>query len=131
MSCTGQNASQQRKADKQAFHYQITSEQGLFLLSLTTEQNNKPPIGYFHNHIITLTDSNKSPVYPALINISGGMPEHGHGLPSQPQITRYLGNGQYLLEGVKFNMSGNWRITFRIRTNELTDSATLNFSLSH
>ena len=36
------------------------------------------------------------------------MPEHGHGFPTVPEVTEYLGDGKYLVEGLKFSMPGWW-----------------------
>lgn len=36
------------------------------------------------------------------------MSQHGHGLPTRPQVTQNLGNGDYLVEGTKFQMGGWW-----------------------
>ena len=42
------------------------------------------------------------------------MPEHDHGLPTEPRITTNLGAGDYLLEGMKFHMNGVWTISLVI-----------------
>ena len=42
------------------------------------------------------------------------MPRHGHGLPTKPRVTRPLGNGDHLVEGMKFNMGGWWVVKFRV-----------------
>ena len=34
------------------------------------------------------------------------MPEHNHGFPTAPRVTENLGEGDYLLEGMRFNMGG-------------------------
>src|SRR4249920_3274177 len=31
----------------------------------------------------------------------GGMPQHGHGLPTRPVVSRELADGTYLMEGMK------------------------------
>ncbi len=78
-------------------------------------------IGVFQDWVLTLTDSKGEPVSSARISINGGMPGHGHGLPSQPEVTRYLGHGRYLVEGMLFNMSGDWVLTFTLATSEGQD----------
>ena len=40
---------------------------------------------------VIVTDANGAPVEDARITVDGGMPQHGHGLPTQPRVTRYLG----------------------------------------
>jgi hypothetical protein len=57
------------------------------------------------------------------------MPEHDHGLPTAPQVTRYLGNGDYLVEGIKFLMNGWWQMSFLITAGEQRDSVTFNLVL--
>jgi len=44
------------------------------------------------------------------------MPAHGHGLPTQPQVTEERGDGHYRIEGVKLNMVGDWVIEVFVRT---------------
>jgi hypothetical protein len=61
---------------------------------------------------VTLQTADGAPLTKAAFAINGGMPQHGHGLPTTPQITKNLGDGRYLIEGVKFNMGGWW--TFEI-----------------
>ena len=50
----------------------------------------------------------------AAITVDGDMPQHGHGLPTRPQVTKHLGNGDYLVEGMKFQMGGWWVVDFTI-----------------
>lgn len=54
------------------------------------------------------------PVDGAQITVAGGMPDHGHGLPTQPVMTAALGNGRYVVDGMKFNMGGYWVVDFAI-----------------
>ncbi|HEV3050882.1 MAG TPA: FixH family protein [Longimicrobium sp.] len=65
----------------------------------------------------------------ASIVVDGGMPEHGHGLPTTPRVTRGLGGGAYQVEGLKFNMGGWWELKFRITSAAGTDSVTFNLDL--
>jgi YtkA-like protein len=69
------------------------------------------------------------PVDTATITMDGGMPQHGHGLPTSPRITRALGNGDHLIEGVKFNMGGWWVVRFAITTSAGADTVTFNLGL--
>ena len=62
----------------------------------------------------------------ARIAVDGGMPQHGHGLPTRPRVTRELGDGSYLLEGMKFSMTGWWEIKLAIDAAEGTDKVTFN-----
>lgn len=60
------------------------------------------------------------------IKVDGGMPQHGHGLPTQPEVTQDLGNGDLLVDGMKFNMPGWWTVTFHITADGQSDSVTFN-----
>ena len=68
-------------------------------------------------------------VKDAEIAVSGDMPEHGHGLPTQPKVTKNFGDGTYLVEGIKFSMPGWWTMTFTIKAGGKTDTVTFNLQL--
>lgn len=57
------------------------------------------------------------------------MPEHGHGLPTAPAVTQRLGDGSYLIEGMKFNMRGWWEINLCIKAPPGSDCVTFNLVL--
>jgi hypothetical protein len=57
------------------------------------------------------------------------MPEHGHGLPTQPRVRRALGDGVYEIEGLRFNMGGWWELKLAIESPAGADSVTFNLSL--
>jgi hypothetical protein len=73
-------------------------------------------IGRFQSWILELRAATGAPVTAAAIAIAGGMPGHGHGLPTQPQVTEELGSGRYRIEGVKLNMVGAWVIEVFVQT---------------
>ena len=66
------------------------------------------------------------PVANARIQVDGGMPQHGHGLPTRPQVTRELPGGGYLIEGMKFSMTGWWEIKLAIDGAAGADRVTFN-----
>lgn len=78
---------------------------------------------------LVLSDDGGHAVEGARIEVDGGMPEHGHGLPTRPRVTRSLGGGAYEVEGVKFNMGGWWEMTFAITTDAGADTVTFNLDL--
>ncbi len=99
-----------------------------FTVSITSKLD-PITINTMHAWIIKVEDKNKHAVLDANINVDGGMPEHDHGLPTRPQITENLGNGCYLLEGIKFHMSGWWTITLSISDKNVHDSVTFDLNL--
>lgn len=82
-----------------------------------------------HSARLTLHGAGSSPVEGAQIQVDGGMPQHGHGLPTAPRVTRGLGGGAYQVEGLRFNMPGWWELKFRVTTAAGTDSVTFNLAL--
>lgn len=69
------------------------------------------------------------PVENASITLNGGMPQHGHGLPTEPVVSQYLGNGDYLVEGMKFQMTGWWVVNFYVNAGGKSDQVTFNLML--
>lgn len=86
-------------------------------------------INKMHSWVVQVKDPNGNPVTGAKINISGGMPMHGHGLPTTPQITKSLGAGKYLLEGIRFNMGGWWQMNLAIESGGQKDKVAFNLML--
>jgi len=78
---------------------------------------------------VAITDAAGAPVDDATIQIDGGMPQHGHGLPTRPRVTRALGNGLYEIEGVRFNMGGWWEFKLAIHAPSGSDIVTFNLAL--
>ena len=78
---------------------------------------------------VAITDAAGVPVDDATIQIDGGMPQHGHGLPTRPRVTRALGNGLYEIEGVRFNMGGWWEFKLAINAASGSDVVTFNLAL--
>jgi hypothetical protein len=78
---------------------------------------------------VRLVDANGRPVEGASISVGGGMPEHRHGLPTQPRATRALGDGVFEIEGLRFSMGGWWELTLAIESPAGVDNVTFNLSL--
>jgi hypothetical protein len=95
--------------------WEQTSAQGRLKVSLAP-QSGAPQLNVFQPWVIQLRDAEGRAVESAAIAIDGGMPAHGHGLPTQPKVTRNLGQGAYLVEGLRFNMAGSWVLRLRIDT---------------
>ena len=78
---------------------------------------------------VAIVDAAGRAVEGALLTIDGGMPEHGHGLPTRPRMTRAIGDGTYEVEGVRFNMGGWWEFKVTITSERGNDTVTFNLSL--
>jgi YtkA-like len=86
-------------------------------------------INQIHSWHVRLLDRSGSSIAVDDLTVIGGMPEHDHGLPTQPQITERMENGDYLLEGVRFHMQGLWQLLIEFENNGSPDSATIDFNL--
>jgi hypothetical protein len=87
------------------------------------------PQGKMQSWSLHLETAAGAPVDSATISVDGGMPKHGHGLPTKPQVTRSLGNGDHFVEGIKFNMGGWWVVKFHVSAAAGSDSLVFNISL--
>jgi hypothetical protein len=98
-----------------------------FTATLQPDQPLRPR--QMHTVRVAITDAEGAPVEDATIQIDGGMPEHGHGLPTRPRVTRALGHGLYEIEGVRFNMGGWWEFKLAINAASGSDVITFNLAL--
>jgi len=78
---------------------------------------------------VVVRDADGRAIDEAQISIDGGMPQHGHGLPTRPRVTRSLGDGVYEIEGVRFNMGGWWEFKLAIAGFSGADTVTFNLDL--
>lgn len=104
------------------------SETGLF--QATIAPSAAPiPINQIHTWTLQVETPDGAPVDGATIAVDGDMPQHGHGLPTQPQVTQDLGDGAYLVEGMKFQMTGWWVVDFDIDAAGQSDQVRFNLML--
>ena len=87
-------------------------------------------INQLHSWQVRLSSPAGTPIVHARIKVDGGMPQHGHGLPTRPQVTQELPGGAYLIEGMKFSMTGWWEIKLAIDSPEGADKVTFNTVVS-
>jgi hypothetical protein len=92
-------------------------------------QGDTIPQGKLHRWVLHLETPNGAPVDACQITVDGGMPQHGHGLPTKPLVTRDLGNGDHLVEGKKFNMGAWWVVKFRVSSAAGNDYVVFNLKL--
>jgi hypothetical protein len=107
---------------------ELVSSQGIYKVAYSPQQG-AISVNQIHSWILHVETADGIPVEDAEIRVEGDMPQHGHGLPTVPQVTKYLGNGDYLVEGMKFHMPGWWYAKFTITANGKTDLVTFNFIL--
>ena len=93
-----------RTRQSEAGHYRATIR----------PQGDSIPKGKLQRWTLHLETTTGVAVDSAKVTVDGGMPQHGHGLPTKPRVTRALGNGDHLVEGMKFNMGGWWVVKFHV-----------------
>ncbi len=105
-----------------------TSSEGLFNVTITSSLN-PLELGKMHSWTATILTADNTLVTDAEISISGGMPIHNHGFPTQPLMTQQIEDGVYLLEGFKFSMGGPWLIVLDINTDDQTDTVAFDIDM--
>ncbi|KPJ98130.1 MAG: hypothetical protein AMJ60_09380 [Desulfobacterales bacterium SG8_35] len=86
-------------------------------------------INRIHSWELTVKDAEGHPVNNAEITIVGDMPEHGHGLPTQPEVTGMGMEGLYRVDGMKFQMPGWWVVTISVMANGIQDNVSFNLNV--
>ncbi len=104
---------------------QHPSHQGKFLVRVEPPATG-PSINQLHAWRVHLARADGAPVSQASIAFDGGMPQHGHGYPTRPRVTRELSPGVYALEGMKFSMTGWWDMRLAIQAGDSADTAVFN-----
>ncbi|HEU4585577.1 MAG TPA: FixH family protein [Gemmatimonadaceae bacterium] len=105
-----------------------SSESGMYRGTITPAGDSIPQ-GKLHSWTLRLEDPAGAAVNGARIVVDGGMPQHGHGLPTRPQVKQLAASGDYLVEGMKFNMGGWWVVKFRVDAAAGSDSLVFNLKL--
>lgn len=83
-------------------------------------------INQIHSWQLRLTSPTGVALSNVRIAVDGGMPQHGHGLPTRPQVTPPLADGSYRIDGMKFSMTGWWEIKLTIQSDAGIDKVTFN-----
>lgn len=72
-----------------------------------------PQAGQFQQCQISFSTLQKTATALSTVQMEGGMPGHGHGLPTSP-VLHLKDTGTYQIEGLKYNMPGDWLLGFRV-----------------
>jgi hypothetical protein len=107
------------EGDSARFGLTRKSPGGHFLIEVIPPQH--VPVQRIHAWSIRIQDSSGQPLSDALVYVNGGMPEHGHGMPTRPQVTKEVLPGIYEVQGMKFNMSGEWEILVAVQKGTESD----------
>lgn len=102
------------------------SEQGTYHAQLNCQT--PPSVGPFQACHLQLS-SKESLAEKLEIAVDGGMPAHGHGLPTDPIAVATTKAGQYRIEGLKYSMPGEWLLGFLVQTEDKQDKIIFKFTL--
>ena len=86
-----------------------------------------PAVGDFQNCTLKLNSTQTLPS-DLTIAMDGGMPAHGHGLPTAPKVVATDKVGEYRIEGLKYSMTGEWLLGFMLQSKSMNDKIVYKFS---
>jgi hypothetical protein len=102
--------------------WQSPSAAGRFRITIRPEAG-RIPIGPLHAWIVTVETPDGRPAEVRQLVFDGGMPQHGHGLETKPEVTDRLGPGVFRVDGVRFHMAGSWQIRIDVAGDGAADVA--------
>ena len=105
-----------------------TSDKGLFRIKVASSAS-PIPMNAIHRWTVQIADARGRPVSGASLTVDGGMPEHGHGLPTAPRAIAAGEPGHYVIQGMKFSMDGWWELKLAINAAGASDKVTFNIVL--
>lgn len=79
---------------------------------------------------VVIAKVNGSPIKDVELSFDGGMPSHGHGMPTMPKVVKE-GDTEFLVKGIKFSMPGVWELYFDIKNEDSTVRLTLEVQLHY
>ena len=119
---------QSNQSSENALHRFMITQSGLYHVVLEPAED-PIPLNKYHSWTLSITNPNGDPIKNATVHIAGGMPDHGHGLPSQPVVSSIQMGREYKVEGVLFNMPGRWQLQVLVNSGLGQDSAVLDLEL--
>ena len=87
-----------------------------------------PQPGRFQECQIAFTDRQNQAAGIVSVQLEGGMPGHGHGLPTSPTLT-LQDSGSYRIDGLKYNMPGRWLLGFQVNGESGEDRLIFDFMI--
>ena len=106
------------RATYEGKHFDVSYDSGI-----------KPlPLNRMHWWDIAIKTKDGKPVNNATISVYGGMPAHHHGLPTQPEASP-TGDGQYIIKGLKFSMTGAWEVWLDITADGVNEKVVFKLML--
>ena len=97
------------------------SNRGVFTILVTSDLN-PVVINQFQQWTVHVETAEGQSLEDAVIELSGGMPAHDHEMSSVPIVTKNMGKGDYLIEGMTFHMPGLWQMMLYITSGSTSDT---------
>lgn len=89
------------------------SESGFYQISLRPEEG-PARVGGPHGWVVSVETTDGVPFRPSRLAFDGGMPQHGHGFQTRPHVSRTRSVGEFLVDGVRFHMPGDWMLRVEV-----------------
>jgi hypothetical protein len=109
LACGRDDPAPSEAAGRQTAPGHGVSEEGRYRVGLRPRDGGVP-MGRLHAWVVTTETADGVRFAPIRLAFGGGMPQHAHGFDTEPRVTRALAEGEYLVEGVRFHMSGEWTL---------------------
>lgn len=84
------------------------------------------PLNKIHQWVLTLTKIDNVPIKGISVEVYPDMPEHLHGMSTQPLAREGDKPGEYIIEGMNFHMPGWWVVTLDISKGGMRDLVRFN-----
>lgn len=103
-----------------------TSAGGRFRIAIRPETG-RASIGALHAWIVEVTLPDGRATNVIQLRFDGGMPQHGHGFETTPRVTDRLGPAAFRVDGVRFQMAGNWKLRVDVAAEGAADFAEFDY----
>ena len=108
----------------------LVTSKGHFIISYTVpEPDGEIPLNKMHTWELKITDPEGRPINDAIVVEFGDMPEHRHGMVTNPKTKKARKPGTYTVHGMKFHMPGWWAMIFDVSSGNKRDAIMFNFIL--
>jgi hypothetical protein len=112
-----------------AWAAEAPSQRGSYRIAVRPRDASAPR-SQLHEWIVRVARSDGAPARLRHVGFDGGMPAHRHGFVTAPRVTRDLGGGEFLVEGVKFHMPGAWELRVSVIDADGADGAVFPISIA-
>ena len=115
-------------AESSPAHWQQSQSSNLNKFVALLDCKSSPNTDGFQDCEIAFKTTSNVSIIPEQILVDGGMPLHGHGLPTQPKLVQLSDRqGTFRIDGLKYNMPGAWLLGFKITHGQEEDKVIFDF----